>query len=96
MGSQGRDVIRAADAVVMGAGAFGASGCCVGGLSISPAVGEVLADWVVDGETPLDLTSLSVTRFGPEVDSEERLRETCLWRYAHHYSDQQRPPNTSA
>jgi hypothetical protein len=23
------------------------------------------------------------------VDSEERLRETCLWRYAHHYSDEQ-------
>jgi 4-methylaminobutanoate oxidase (formaldehyde-forming) len=52
-------------------GFFVASGCCVGGLSISPAVGEVLADWVVDGAPPLDLTSLSVTRFGPEVDSED-------------------------
>jgi glycine/D-amino acid oxidase-like deaminating enzyme len=67
-------------------GFFVASGCCVGGLSISPAVGEVLADWVVDGQPPLDLESLSLTRFGPEIDSEERLRANCLWRYAHHYS----------
>jgi 4-methylaminobutanoate oxidase (formaldehyde-forming) len=73
-------------------GFFVASGCCVGGLSISPAVGEVLADWVVDGEPGLDLTSLSLTRFGPEVDTEERLREACLWRYAHHYSDVQQAP----
>jgi 4-methylaminobutanoate oxidase (formaldehyde-forming) len=73
-------------------GFFVASGCCVGGLSISPAVGEVLADWVVDGEPGLDLTSLSLTRFGPEVDTEERLREACLWRYAHHYSDAQQAP----
>jgi glycine/D-amino acid oxidase-like deaminating enzyme len=72
-------------------GFFVASGCCVGGLSISPAVGEVLADWVVDGEPGLDLTSLGLKRFGPEVDTEERLRETCLWRYAHHYSDERGP-----
>jgi glycine/D-amino acid oxidase-like deaminating enzyme len=70
-------------------GFFVASGCCVGGLSISPAVGEVIADWVVDGEPPLDLSTLSLTRFGPETANEDRLREACLWRYAHHYSDEQ-------
>jgi 4-methylaminobutanoate oxidase (formaldehyde-forming) len=67
-------------------GFFVAGGCCVGGLSISPAIGEVLADWIVDGEPQLDLASLGLTRFGPDVDSDERLREACLWRYAHHYS----------
>jgi len=36
-------------------GFFVACGCCVGGLSISPAVGEALADWIVDGETPAGL-----------------------------------------
>ena len=36
-------------------GFFVASGCCVGGLSISPAVGEVLADWIVDGNPRLDM-----------------------------------------
>jgi len=70
-------------------GLFVASGCCVGGLSISPAVGEVLADWVVDGRPAEDVASLSISRFGPELASDERLRERCLWRYAHHYSDEQ-------
>jgi glycine/D-amino acid oxidase-like deaminating enzyme len=70
-------------------GFFVASGCCVGGLSISPAVGAVLADWVVDGAPSLDLSPLRLDRFGPLVQSEERLRETCLWRYAHHYSSEE-------
>ena len=72
-------------------GFFVASGCCVGGLSISPAVGEVLADWVVDGSPGLDLSQLSLSRFGTELASDEKLREQCLWRYAHQYSDEQQP-----
>jgi 4-methylaminobutanoate oxidase (formaldehyde-forming) len=88
MTADGRHIIDQVPGVT---GFFVASGCCVGGLSISPAVGEVLADWVVDGEPPLDLASLSLSRFGAELASEQRLREACLWRYAHHYSDEQRP-----
>jgi glycine/D-amino acid oxidase-like deaminating enzyme len=88
MTADGRHIV---DRVPGVAGFFVASGCCVGGLSISPAVGEVLADWIVDGTPPLDLSSLSLSRFGPEVDSEERLRATCLWRYAHHYAATPRP-----
>jgi 4-methylaminobutanoate oxidase (formaldehyde-forming) len=86
MTADGRHIVDRVPGVT---GFFVASGCCVGGLSISPAVGEVLADWVIDGEPPLDVSSLSLTRFGPELDSDERLRLSCLWRYAHHYSDQQ-------
>jgi glycine/D-amino acid oxidase-like deaminating enzyme len=86
MTADGRHIV---DRVPGVAGFFVASGCCVGGLSISPAVGEVLADWVVDGQPPLDLSPLSLTRFGPELASDERLRAACLWRYAHHYSDEQ-------
>jgi 4-methylaminobutanoate oxidase (formaldehyde-forming) len=71
-------------------GFFVASGCCVGGLSISPAVGAVLADWVVDGTPPLDLSPLRLDRFGFIAQSEGRLREACLWRYAHHYSAEQK------
>jgi 4-methylaminobutanoate oxidase (formaldehyde-forming) len=76
------------------AGFFVASGCCVGGLSISPAVGEVLADWIVDGNQPLDLSSLGLSRFGDALQTEEQLRAACLWRYAHHYSAEL--PATSA
>jgi 4-methylaminobutanoate oxidase (formaldehyde-forming) len=91
MTADGRHII---DQVPGIKGFFVASGCCVGGLSISPAVGEVLAAWVIDGQPALDLSSLSISRFGPELASDERLREACLWRYAHHYSDEQRPTTT--
>jgi hypothetical protein len=72
-------------------GFFVASGCGVGGLSISPAIGEVLADWIVDDEPSIDLWSLRLTRFGFEVGTEERLRQACLWRYAHQYSAEVTP-----
>ncbi|SRR6266508_75408 len=88
MTSDGRHII---DRVPGVDGFFVASGCCVGGLSISPAIGDVLADWIVDGEPGVDLSSLQLTRFGSDVDTEEQLREACLWRYAHHYSAQQSP-----
>jgi glycine/D-amino acid oxidase-like deaminating enzyme len=86
MTADGRHIV---DRVPGVAGFFVASGCCVGGLSISPAVGEVLADWIVDGQPGIDVSSLSLTRFGPEVSTEELLRQACLWRYAHHYSAEQ-------
>ena len=54
--------------------------------SISPSVGEVLADWIVDCEPAVDLSPLRLTRFRPEMAAEEHLRRACLWRYAHHYS----------
>lgn len=45
-------------------GCFIAGGCNVAGLSISPAIGEALAAWIVEGEPPLDLAPLSIARFG--------------------------------
>jgi glycine/D-amino acid oxidase-like deaminating enzyme len=65
---------------------FLASGCCVGGLSNSPAVGEVLAEWIVNGAAPLDMSSFSLARFGPELENEELLREACLAVYANKYT----------
>jgi 4-methylaminobutanoate oxidase (formaldehyde-forming) len=83
MTPDGRHIVDQAPGVM---GFFVASGCCVGGLSISPAVGAVLADWVVDGAPPVDLTPLRLERFGALAYDEERLRKACLWRYAHHYA----------
>jgi 4-methylaminobutanoate oxidase (formaldehyde-forming) len=68
-------------------GFFVVGGCCVGGLTISPAVGELVAAWAVEGEPPIDVSRFRLSRFGVEVDSDDRLRAACLWRYAHHYSD---------
>ncbi len=83
MTPDGRPIVAQAPGV---AGFFVASGCCVGGLSISPAVGTLLADWIVEGTPALDVSSLRLDRFGPAMQSEEGLRAACLWRYAHHYS----------
>lgn len=66
-------------------GFFVAAGCCVGGLSISPAVGEVFAEWIVGGRPPVDMSWFTLARFGDEVASDEDLRAACLRRYSHHY-----------
>jgi len=64
-------------------GFFVAGGCNVAGLSISPAIGELLAAWIVDGEPPVDLSPLSLARFGDL--SEEQLARDAAWRYHHFY-----------
>jgi glycine/D-amino acid oxidase-like deaminating enzyme len=66
-------------------GFFVASGCNVAGLSISPAIGEALAAWIVEDTPPLDLAPLSITRFAAESYSEERLRHAAAWQYRHFY-----------
>jgi glycine/D-amino acid oxidase-like deaminating enzyme len=66
-------------------GFFIASGCNVSGLSISPAIGEAVAAWIVDGKPPLDLDALSVTRFANGEMSDERLQREASWQYRHFY-----------
>jgi len=65
-------------------GAWVMSGCCVGGLSVSPALGEAMAEWIVDGAPALDCSDISPARFGVAVD-EAVLRERCRHAYATHY-----------
>jgi glycine/D-amino acid oxidase-like deaminating enzyme len=67
------------------AGAWVMSGCCVGGLSVAPALGEAMAEWIVDGASSLDLSEVSTARFaGGDVD-EATLRDRCRAAYATHY-----------
>lgn len=66
-------------------GFFVAGGCNVAGLSISPAIGDALAAWIVDGAPPLDLEPLSIARFGGEGIPEERLARDAAWQYRHFY-----------
>jgi glycine/D-amino acid oxidase-like deaminating enzyme len=67
------------------AGAWVMSGCCVGGLSVSPALGEAMAEWIVDGAPRLDLTDIAITRFAGRDLDETELRERCRHAYATHY-----------
>jgi 4-methylaminobutanoate oxidase (formaldehyde-forming) len=66
-------------------GFYVASGCNVAGLSASPAIGELLAAWIVDGEPPLDLTPLSIERFAGDTSSEDDLRRDAARQYHSFY-----------
>jgi glycine/D-amino acid oxidase-like deaminating enzyme len=66
-------------------GAWVMSGCCVGGLSVSPALGEAIAEWIVDGTPRLDLSEIAPARFAGRDLDEADLRERCRHAYATHY-----------
>src|SRR5205814_9420954 len=53
------------------AGAWVMSGCCVGGLSVSPALGQAVAGGIVDGGPALDLAEVSPERFAGDLDETE-------------------------
>jgi len=72
------------------AGLFVAAGCNVAGLSIAPAIGEQLAQWILAGHPSEDLADMSIARFGPEWRDEARLRAAASWEYWHFYSYQAR------
>ncbi len=67
-------------------GFYVATGCCVGGLSISPAVGQMLAELIVHGESSIPLEGLRFDRFGPELASDVALRAAGIATYVHQYS----------
>ena len=67
------------------AGFFVASGCCVGGLGLSPAAGRALADLIVDGKSDPDLAPLSVERFRGRDDDTAALEAACVAQYARRY-----------
>jgi 4-methylaminobutanoate oxidase (formaldehyde-forming) len=62
-----------------------ASGCCVGGLTLSPAAGRALADLVLDGRSDPDLGPLSVARFRGRFEDRAALEAACVERYARKY-----------
>ena len=66
-------------------GAWVMSGCCVGGLSVSPALGEAMAEWILDGAPALDLSEVSPARFAGSDLDEADLRDRCRHAYATHY-----------
>ena len=67
-------------------GFYAATGCCVGGLSISPAVGQTLAELILTGKPSIPLDALAITRFAADGMSDEQLRAACIDTYAHQYS----------
>jgi len=82
MTADGQHIVGPAPAV---RGFFFASGCNVAGLSISPALGDALAAWILEGMPPMDLTPLSAARFASGAWSEVELRRQARWQYRHFY-----------
>jgi glycine/D-amino acid oxidase-like deaminating enzyme len=72
-------------------GAWVMSGCCVGGLSVAPALGEAMAEWILDGTPALDLAEVSTARFAGLALDEAALRERCRQAYATHYRAAEHP-----
>jgi len=65
------------------AGLWSATGCNGSGFSSSPAIGQLLAEWIVEGEPSIDLDILRPGRF--DALDEARLRDAGVWQYAHYY-----------
>jgi len=82
MTADGQHIVGPAPAVE---GFFVAGGCNVSGLSISPAIGDAIATWIVDGAPPLDLSPLSIARFGSGEIAEDELERAAAWEYRHFY-----------
>jgi 4-methylaminobutanoate oxidase (formaldehyde-forming) len=66
-------------------GFYVATGCCVGGLSISPAVGERVAELVHAALPSPSLDPFAITRFGRGAEVEQALRDACRRQYADFY-----------
>jgi glycine/D-amino acid oxidase-like deaminating enzyme len=66
-------------------GLYVAGGCCVGGLTIAPIIGDLLAEWIISGKPPMDLSPLSPARSAVQTTLEAALREDCRRQYAFHY-----------
>jgi glycine/D-amino acid oxidase-like deaminating enzyme len=60
-------------------------GCCVGGLTTAPALGELLAEWITQGRPSIDVSFMAPGRAATTSLAEDKLRELCRLQYAHHY-----------
>jgi 4-methylaminobutanoate oxidase (formaldehyde-forming) len=66
-------------------GMFVAAGCNVSGLSMSPAIGEQLAQWISDGRPGDDLSIMAPDRFGPEWRDDAKARIAAAEHYTTFY-----------
>jgi glycine/D-amino acid oxidase-like deaminating enzyme len=69
-------------------GLWTATGCNGSGFSISAGIGRALAEWIVGGEPPFDLSSLDPGRFGTGPFDDDELAAAGRWRYANYYTPQ--------
>jgi 4-methylaminobutanoate oxidase (formaldehyde-forming) len=67
-------------------GFWAATGCNGTGFSLSSGVGRCLAEWIVGGKSPFDLSPLDPDRPTALALSAEALRAAAIWQYANYYT----------
>jgi glycine/D-amino acid oxidase-like deaminating enzyme len=76
-------------------GLYVIGGCCVGGLTTAPALGELLAEWITQGRPSIDLSFMAPSRPATSL-AEHELRDLCRLRYAHHYWSPETMPRVAS
>jgi glycine/D-amino acid oxidase-like deaminating enzyme len=76
-------------------GLYVIGGCCVGGLSTAPALGELLAEWIAQGRPSSDLSFMAPERLATGL-AEDKLRDLCRLQYSHHYWSPETMPRLTA
>ena len=75
-------------------GLFVGAGFCAHGIAGAGGVGKVLAEWIVEGEPPMDVWKMDIRRFGRHYGSRpyalERTREIYATYYDIHYPNEER------
>jgi glycine/D-amino acid oxidase-like deaminating enzyme len=61
------------------------TGCVVSGLTSSPILGELLAQWIIGGEPPTDLSLMRADRFVKRPLPADELKQLCRTHYAYRY-----------
>ncbi len=67
-------------------GFFVAAGGSINGIVGAGGVGKTLAEWILEGDTEIDVHELDVRRFGPHLAHTPYLVEACreVYRYYYH------------
>jgi dimethylglycine dehydrogenase len=64
---------------------FWAACGCMGGFSQGGAIGQVLSNWMVDGDPGTDIFGMDVARYGAFASNDRYLRETTAQFYARRF-----------
>ncbi len=67
------------------AGVFVGCGFNSFGIAAAGGAGQVLAEWILEGEPPYDLWPADIRRFGAHLRSDRQVRVRALEGQAHHY-----------
>jgi glycine/D-amino acid oxidase-like deaminating enzyme len=70
-------------------GLWALTGCNGSGFSFAPALGQVMAEWIVGGEPSIDLTEFAPARMSQDSLDDTQLVEACIRQYAHYYDPKQ-------